>query len=171
MIKTARSSQFSPATSLCWGTVLARAGRAAVALFRPVLLVRFVVGALQLAQCLKRFVLGLIYRLLYIRFVFCFCVCRSNSVYVHSIMFYVWSYLRSAWHGVYLVYTGMYIYIHIPGIFFHFYFPAQLVGGFLPSGIFWTSRGHRCRPFSPPVRASNFYRAQGSAFPLLVDFH
>ena len=25
--------------------------------------------------------------------------------------------------------------------------------------VFWTSRGHRCRPFSPPVRAFNFYRA------------
>ena len=23
----------------------------------------------------------------------------------------------------------------------------------------WTSRGHRCRPFSPPVLAFNFYRA------------
>ena len=29
----------------------------------------------------------------------------------------------------------------------------------LPSAIFWTSRGHRCRPFSPPVRAFIFYRA------------
>ena len=36
---------------------------------------------------------------------------------------------------------------------------------------FWTSRGHRCRPFSPPILlAFNFYRAQGSAIPLLVDF-
>ena len=35
---------------------------------------------------------------------------------------------------------------------------------------FWTSRGHRCRPFSPPVLAFNFYRAQGSAILLLVDF-
>ena len=34
---------------------------------------------------------------------------------------------------------------------------------------FWTSSGLRCGPFSPPVRAFNFYRAQGSAFPLLVD--
>ena len=34
---------------------------------------------------------------------------------------------------------------------------------------FWTSRGHRCRPFSPPVLASKFYRAQGSGVPLLVD--
>ena len=25
--------------------------------------------------------------------------------------------------------------------------------------LFWTSRGHRCRPFSPPVLAFNFYRA------------
>ena len=25
--------------------------------------------------------------------------------------------------------------------------------------IFWISSGHRCRPFSPPVRAFNFYRA------------
>ena len=41
----------------------------------------------------------------------------------------------------------------------------------LPSEMFWTSRGHRCRPFSPPLRAFNFYRAQGSVFPLLVDFH
>ena len=24
---------------------------------------------------------------------------------------------------------------------------------------FWTSRGHRCRPFPPPVLAFNFYRA------------
>ena len=61
-----------------------------------------------------------------------------------------------------------------PSFFFffshHFYVPAQLVGD-LPSAIFWTSRGHRCRPFSPPVRAFNLYRAWGSAFPLLVDFH
>ena len=35
---------------------------------------------------------------------------------------------------------------------------------------FWTSRGHRCRPFSPPVVAFNFYPAQGLAIPLLVDF-
>ena len=35
---------------------------------------------------------------------------------------------------------------------------------------FWTSRGHRCRPFYPPVLAFNFYRAYGSAIPLLVDF-
>ena len=30
-------------------------------------------------------------------------------------------------------------------------------------------RGHRCRLF-PPVLAFNFYRAKGSAIPLLVDF-
>ena len=38
----------------------------------------------------------------------------------------------------------------------HCHFPAQLVGFTLSK---WTSRGHRCRPFSPPVRAFNFYRA------------
>ena len=32
----------------------------------------------------------------------------------------------------------------------------------------WTSRGHRCRPFSP-VLAFHFYRAEGSAISLLVD--
>ena len=34
----------------------------------------------------------------------------------------------------------------------------------LPSAIFRTSRGHRCRPFSPPVRAFNFivHRVQHS---------
>ena len=34
---------------------------------------------------------------------------------------------------------------------------------------FWLRRGHRCRPFSPPVLAFNFYRARGSAIPLLVE--
>ena len=29
----------------------------------------------------------------------------------------------------------------------------------------------RCRPFSPPVLAFNYFRASGSAFPLLLDFH
>ena len=35
---------------------------------------------------------------------------------------------------------------------FHFYFPAQLVGGFkhLSSAAFWTSRRHWCRPFPLP---------------------
>ena len=32
------------------------------------------------------------------------------------------------------------------------YVPAQLVRG----ATFWTSRGHRCPPFSPPVHASIF---------------
>ena len=44
-------------------------------------------------------------------------------------------------------------------IFFHFYFPALLVGEVLPSTSFWTSRGHMCPPFSPPVRAFIFCRA------------
>ena len=35
---------------------------------------------------------------------------------------------------------------------------------------FWTSRGYRCRAFSPPVLALNFYFAEGSAIPLLVYF-
>ena len=45
-----------------------------------------------------------------------------------------------------------------------FFFHTHLLSNF------WTSHGHRCRPFSPPVLAFNFYRAQGSAIPLLVDF-
>ena len=51
-----------------------------------------------------------------------------------------------------------------PVDFFFFFFLTLLLF------IFWTSRGHRCRPFSPPVLAFNFYRGQGSAIPLLVDF-
>ena len=37
---------------------------------------------------------------------------------------------------------------------------------------FWTSRGHRSQVSSllPPVLAFDFYRAQGLAIPLLVDF-
>ena len=35
---------------------------------------------------------------------------------------------------------------------------------FIPPAIFWTSRGHRCRPFSPPERAFIFiaHRVQHS---------
>ena len=36
---------------------------------------------------------------------------------------------------------------------------------------FWTRCGLRCGPFSLPVRAFSFYRAQGLALLLLVDFH
>ena len=40
--------------------------------------------------------------------------------------------------------------------FFHLlYFPVSRLGD-LPSANFWTSRGHRCRPFCPPVRAFIF---------------
>ena len=41
----------------------------------------------------------------------------------------------------------------------------------LPSPIFWTSRGHRCRPSPPPVRAFLFlvHRAAFS-ISLLIDF-
>ena len=59
---------------------------------------------------------------------------------------------------------AMVVRLHIFIIFFfiffsHFYFLSSL----------WTSRCHRWRPFPPPVLAFNFYRAQGSAIPLLVD--
>ena len=49
----------------------------------------------------------------------------------------------------------------------HVYFPAQLVSQEdLPSATFWTSRGHRCHPFLPPVSASIFvaHRVQHSRF-------
>ena len=46
----------------------------------------------------------------------------------------------------------------------HFFFYTHLLSSF------WTSREHMFRPFSPSVFAFNFYRAQGSAIPLLVDF-
>ena len=36
----------------------------------------------------------------------------------------------------------------------YFFFCTLLV-----LSTFWTSRGHRCRPFFPPVLAFNFYRA------------
>ena len=49
-------------------------------------------------------------------------------------------------------------------MFFFCYFYTLLLSSF------WTSRGHRCRPFFPPVLVFNFYRAKGSAIPLLVDF-
>ena len=38
-------------------------------------------------------------------------------------------------------------------LFFFFLFFTTLLSSF------WTSRGCRCRPFSPPVLAFNFYRA------------
>ena len=53
-----------------------------------------------------------------------------------------------------------------PAQHFTFFFSSQTCTFF----SFWTSRGHRCRPFSPPALAFNSYRAQGSAIPLLVDF-
>ena len=34
----------------------------------------------------------------------------------------------------------------------------------------WSQQYQRCRPFSPPVLPFDFYRAWGSATPLLVDF-
>ena len=50
-------------------------------------------------------------------------------------------------------------------IYIYIYFLTLLLSSF------WTSRGHRCRPFCPPVLAFSFYRAQGSVISLLVDFH
>ena len=38
-------------------------------------------------------------------------------------------------------------------VFFFFFFST------LSLSSFWTSRGHRCHPFSSPVLAFNFYRA------------
>ena len=35
---------------------------------------------------------------------------------------------------------------------------------------FWTSRGHRCRPFISPVLAFVVYRAKSSEIPMLVDY-
>ena len=45
--------------------------------------------------------------------------------------------------------------------FLSFFFPSLLLSSstrrrFLPSATVWTSRGHWCRPFSPPVRAFIF---------------
>ena len=37
--------------------------------------------------------------------------------------------------------------------------PCCLFFSTLILSSFWTSRGHRCRPFYPPVFAFNFYRA------------
>ena len=51
----------------------------------------------------------------------------------------------------------------VPFLFFFFFLTLLL-------SSFWTSRVHRCRPFSPPVLAITFYRALGPAIPLLVDF-
>ena len=45
-----------------------------------------------------------------------------------------------------------------------FYFLAQLVGGFTLSD-FWTSRGHRCRPFSPPRYVNSFLSRIGFSIP------
>ena len=66
-------------------------------------------------------------------------------------------------------YLYLYLYLYL---YFFITFTFQLNSWkVLPSAILWASRGHRCRSFSPPVRAFNFYRAKGSAFPLLVDLH
>ena len=38
----------------------------------------------------------------------------------------------------------------------------------LPSTTFWTSRGHRCLPFSPSACAFIYYRALASPFPSFI---
>ena len=50
--------------------------------------------------------------------------------------------------------------------FFLFFFSTSLLLSslslsweVLPSTSFWTSRGNRCHPFSPPVRAFSFCRS------------
>ena len=44
-------------------------------------------------------------------------------------------------------------------LFRHYFFSFSFFFRTLLLSSFWTSRGHRCRPFSPPVLAFNFYRA------------
>ena len=44
------------------------------------------------------------------------------------------------------------IYFVCVPVFFVFFFTLLL-------SSFWTSHGHKCRPFFPPVLAFNFYRA------------
>ena len=96
-----------------------------------------------------------------------------NISYLHILIFITvvpgtcFSAIRQRLMGLLL---GLRVHLFLQPFWWTFYFPAQLVGGFTVS-VFWTSCGHRCRPFFPPVRAFNFYRAQGSAFPLLVDLH
>ena len=49
-------------------------------------------------------------------------------------------------------------------IYIYLFFRTNLLSSF------WKGRGHRCRPFYPPVLAFNFYRAYVQKIPLLVDF-
>ena len=55
---------------------------------------------------------------------------------------------------VYSDITGSYAYMMRTTWHLHFFFFRTLL-----LSSFWTRRGHRCRPFSPPVLAFNFYRA------------
>ena len=59
---------------------------------------------------------------------------------------------------------------------YHFFFlQSLLLSSYtrrrcLPSTIFWTSRGHRCRPLFPPPRVRVFvFIAQGFSIPTAVD--
>ena len=65
-----------------------------------------------------------------------------------------------------------------PSTIFFFFSSSLLLSsstrrGFLPSAIFWTSRGDRCRPFFPPGTCLQFLSRIGFSFStvLLVDFH
>ena len=51
----------------------------------------------------------------------------------------------------------------------HFYFPVHLVDD-LPSAIFWTKDGHRCRPLSPSVLAFIFVSRKGVDLPTARRF-
>ena len=56
-------------------------------------------------------------------------------------------------------------------LFFNITFTFQPYSwDFLPSTSFWTSRGHRCRPFSPPVRAFIFLLRIGFSIPTARRF-
>ena len=55
--------------------------------------------------------------------------------------------------------------------FHHFYFPTQLVGGFTLSDLMYKPWS-QVSPNPPgPGTCLHFFRAEGSAFPLLVGFH
>ena len=60
--------------------------------------------------------------------------------------------------------TSTYHYAYLLRIHIYLFFFTFLLSSF------WTGRGHSYRTFFPSVLAFNFYRAYGSAVPLLVDF-
>ena len=73
----------------------------------------------------------------------------------------IWYIVRNIY--IYNILRSMYIYNH-------FYFPARLVGGLTLNDLLdkpWS----QVSCLLPPGTCLHFYRAWGSAFPLLVDFH